>query len=910
MRRIPVLGESLKPVESKISLREFLQMQIPYLEKSNPSNTVVNFDGHVIVQGKKELPILTLDRNMELSPMERAFDPKRKIVAADLFKEKLSIRIGDFKIPLITAFAHKFTKIFDVKWINEVLNEDEKEELKNYLTLRKNRETGILEIPEDSPISKRVNIFTLFLFLGYGAEFFEMMALNKDEQVRVYLEKLFQGWNVENVYDVYEFAKGVSMNASDIDREIGKLAKESTKPSKRYILGLSCEHLGLESPKCSGSTSRSESLEFILQEVLKLKNGLFGKLQELRQVDQFGMVLFLNIWTLMAMRDQGFTMTLPFSSNQQFHSLKNLLTEKDPDTPKYKEIVETTLIDLASIPTGNYKGIAFPPCVENGLFQLMQMLTIDPNTKKRNGKFLKTTNQELIDFLNTPGDLSVEKWINMVSEKSGISYGKAGVCDIRSDKSNVLKVMNLLVQGKARNLKEWVDGVVNNPNLKVEADDEKDTIVISADGLRAVMKIMNGHTSFDIEGKDKKITFPTSNYSIGFYKFVGISPTLDFVRQLFTLPDKNPEGTIVQILRQKEAFEIFNNNDEIFNSFKSLNDFSRAVSIGMTPERLAQGCYTWQSSRFDEKDLYTISKVLENKIERLEIVREIPFNRLTIPNGVKVLKIWYPMSGKLIEKGCEGGKGTKCSPFPESVVDLELYIENTLQVGFLPPNLNRLYLRRSPKLKEGVFPESLRELIMEYSGTFEKGILPSKLEELFVGDAIDDISKVYLPRTLKRLGLHTIYQEIPLGFLPPNLEHLNLGSRYDYALRRGVLPSSLKELILSKNFESVIEQGCLPEGLEYLKLGDNVSNKIIVNGILPSTLKNLLYGFNYRHPITPGLLPPNLEGLKLGYDQTIQPGSLPPSLKKIALYQKTLDGIPQGIIPKDVGLRIIPDVEE
>lgn len=871
MSRIPIRVEDAnKSVVSNITLREFLRLQLPYLEKTTPANTIVNSDGYILVQGS-ELPTLVLNRNLEMSILDKPIGkPTKKLTTTtDLFKEKLSLKIGTVSFPLISAFCYKFTKIFDVKWIKETLNENEQEELKNYLTLRTNRTTGLLEIPRDSPISKRVNVFSLFQFLGYGSEFLEMMLLNTEQEVKVLLETLLRGWNVENLYDVYEFVKGVSMNDGDLEREIGKLNKDSTKPSKRYLLGLSCEQFDLKSPKCTGSTSRPNSLDLILEEVLGLKNGLFRKLQGVSQVRNFGLLLFLNIWTKTI--DNASTTKLPISPEQQFESLRKLMKEKDSETPSYKPIVDTPLINIVGIPVGNYKGFTFPPCVENGLFKLIQVLVFDTRSNRRNGRFLKTTNQQLIDFLNTPGELPTGKWIELVSEQTGIDYNKGGVCDIRSNKTNVLNVMNLLVSGNATSLKEWVDKYVDNSTVEIKADDDKDTITVDLTSIRAIMKIMNGHTEFEIQGLSK-MTFPMNKDFLDLYEFVEIIPSFDFIRQLFSFPDKYLEGVIVRILRQREAFEIFNNNDDIFNYFRSLNDVSRAVAIGMTPERIGKGCYGFGFSKLlmNERDFYTIAKILENKLDSLEFGKMIPLNRLTIPPGVKTIEITQPNSMKLTDKGCAEGE-RKCSPFPDSVVNLIInYPKDDIEPGFLPPNLKTLRLSNCRPIKTpGVFPESLRELTFgNYTGSVSGGILPQKLEIL------------------------------------------NLGGNYNRPLRKGDLPFTLKILFLSEEFDSEIEPGTLPEGLEYLRVGDSAHKEFITKGLLPKSLKKLILGLNYNYEITPGLLPPNLEVLKLGWFQKISPGALPSSLKTIVLTQATLDKLQRTNIPEGVELVIVNDDEE
>ena len=876
MRRIPVLDDTRKPVDPRMTLRQFLSLQLPYLENSTRSNPIVNFDGYVIVPGQtpdgKLFPTLSINRNLEMIILDKPPKPTRKLTVVDLFKQKLSLKIGNVSLPLISAFCYRFTRIFDVKWIKETLNETEQEELKNYLTLRTNRTTGLLEIPRDSPISKRVNVFSLFQFLGYGSEFLEMMLLRTDQDVKGFLENLLRGWNVENLYDVYEFVRGVSMNDGDLGREIGKLNKDSTKPSKRYILGLSCEQFDLNSPKCTGSTSRPNSLDLILGEVLELKNGLFRKLQGVPQVRNFGLLLFLNIWTKTI--DSASASKLPISPDQQFESLRKLMKEKDSETPGYKPIVDTPLINIAGIPVGNYKGFTFPPCVENGLFKLIQVLVFDTRSNRRNGRFLKTTNQQLIDFLNSPGELPAGRWIELVSEQTGIDYNKGGVCDIRSNKTNVLNVMNLLVNGNATSLEEWVDKYVDNPTVEIQADDDKDTITVNLTSIRANMKIMNGHTEFEVQGLSK-MTFPTNNDFLDLYEFVEINPSFDFISQLFSLPDKHPEGVIVRILRQREAFEIFNNNDDIFHLFRSLNDVSRAVAIGMTPERIGKGCYGFGFSKLlmNERDFYTIAKILENKLDSLEFGKMIPLNRLTIPRGVKTIEITQPNSMKLTDKGCAEGE-RKCSPFPDSVVNLIInYPKDDIEPGFLPPNLKTLRLSSCRPIKTpGVFPESLRELTFgNYTGSVSGGILPPKLEMLNLGG--------------------------------------NYGN-YNRPLRKGDLPSTLKILFLSGEFDSEIEPGTLPEGLEYLRVGDGAHKEFITRGLLPKSLKKLILGLNYDYEITPGLLPPNLEVLKLGWFQKISPGALPSSLKAIVLTQATLDKLQRSNIPEGVELVIVNDDEE
>ena len=119
----------------------------------------------------------------------------------------------------------------------------------------------------------------------------------------------------------------------------------------------------------------------------------------------------------------------------------------------------------------------------------------------------------------------------------------------------------------------------------------------------------------------------------------------------------------------------------------------------------------------------------------------------------------------------------------------------------------------------------------------------------------------------------------PLNKLPPTLENLTFGIKFNQSLQENIYPTTLKKLKLGNDFNKEFNGKLFPLLIE-LEFGNRFNQDI--NEMLPITLKllNLGYYFNkpintfsstsehltlssfFNHPIN--ILPPNLKYLKLG----------------------------------------------
>lgn len=175
--------------------------------------------------------------------------------------------------------------------------------------------------------------------------------------------------------------------------------------------------------------------------------------------------------------------------------------------------------------------------------------------------------------------------------------------------------------------------------------------------------------------------------------------------------------------------------------------------------------------------------------------------------------------------------------------------------------------------------------------------LPDGLEVLMIGRVFQYMSSVRWPSMLKELYVQTRWiDDGPWPIvLPPKLETLTLGRRFDSPLTAFAFPPTLKVLKLGEEFNQPIgwkdgDNPLLPDGLEVLRLGC-CFNRSIENVRLPVGLKCLVLGSPYESAFDKDLAgviwPPGLEELTLGdcFDQPVEGTSFPETLRELSFGQ-------------------------
>jgi hypothetical protein len=139
-----------------------------------------------------------------------------------------------------------------------------------------------------------------------------------------------------------------------------------------------------------------------------------------------------------------------------------------------------------------------------------------------------------------------------------------------------------------------------------------------------------------------------------------------------------------------------------------------------------------------------------------------------------------------------------------------------------------------------------------------------------------------LPKTLKTLRFME-YNE-PLYQLPPTLEKLYLGKKFNRKIRMGDLPSSLCYLHLGDAFNQPLDPEILPKGLIELNFGFRYNQKI-KPGVIPHTVKKISFGCHFKRVVGEGVIPEGVEILTMEtyFIKLIKLEDLPLSLKKIRI---------------------------
>ena len=225
--------------------------------------------------------------------------------------------------------------------------------------------------------------------------------------------------------------------------------------------------------------------------------------------------------------------------------------------------------------------------------------------------------------------------------------------------------------------------------------------------------------------------------------------------------------------------------------------------------------------------------------------------------------------------------------------------------GALPAGLRCLQLNdwHEPALQEGSIPASVTVLQAGRRYTQRLSLLGPSITTLLLDDiGSRALSPGELSPSLRWLHVGHCSPALQVGSLPPRLKGLDLRLPKHHApIRAGVIPRSVTHLRFD-GFQQPLQQGLLPDGLQHLHLGSTFDYPIPPHA-LPTSLRELILSDGYRQPLLPGSLPDGLQLLQLPrrwYRPAIAPGVIPPSVRLIlfpTLYSTRLlvGGVPSTV---------------
>ena len=202
---------------------------------------------------------------------------------------------------------------------------------------------------------------------------------------------------------------------------------------------------------------------------------------------------------------------------------------------------------------------------------------------------------------------------------------------------------------------------------------------------------------------------------------------------------------------------------------------------------------------------------------------------------------------------------------------------------------------------DGVLPVGLLTLVLgdEFDSLLPPGAPAVVSASLVLGDDFNKpLPPHTLPSTLQRLRLGGFDHPLRVGALPPQLQHLDTGLRFNQLLTPGLLPCSLTHVRFSHSFNQPLVRGSIPEGVVHLSLG-MAFNHPLRPGVLPSTLRELVLGDAFAHVLQVGSLPPHLELLRLpnGYRPPLHAQLWPSSLRLLNLRGYAGGVLEVGVLP-------------
>jgi hypothetical protein len=921
MKVIPSIATSDFDWES-VSMEKFLNMKVPYLAV-NPKNYTVLLGEYPIIEGTGA--VYQLNRDFSFSLVEN-YKPRQTPTSTQLFNRRL--RVKDYEFTPADLFVHKFADIFNKqKWIQlGVQDTDFFNEL-------------FSDVP-DIRISTKPNIIHLFIFLNAMPALFDFMEKEENE-IEEELVSFFtrSGWNLDNFIDLYTVVPNVT--SSKIKENY-----KNRQVQKRFssILCFNNPSLGLKCPSVTELESHiRERFSGLIQSIKNLRT-IFQTMQSIPDTENLGYIFLLNYWVFRVMNLEIIQNKLPANASQQIETLMMKYSIEDSTfKPDIIQIDNSNFVPQDSV--GVFKGKSYPNCVENSIFKLFQVLIWDFDRRRYNPDLLEHNNPKLrifLEELNVSNDKSHLGWNNLVSGIPNIQYnssvnGKG--YNIKSNRANVLTLLNDLTATTYPTIKEWVLKVTQKNNFLInklstkkideyeyddeddeydEYDDEDDEyddeVDENDDEISITIKsiyhigVHPGHTVFYMkldESNNEQFINNLSKIALVAINEFGFSNTansiiidsiykrsdfrLRYVRNLVNMT--TDDNVIIKIKHPDDLFEI-----KKYRDLTSILTYSNIpIPIGFIPDDTTDLNY---SNYFNKP----IGKgVLPEGLQTLTLGENFinPIDKEVLPAGLQTL-IFGNKFDQIIDKGV----------LPEGLQNLKFgsLFDQVLDKGVLPKGLKNLEFGSffDRPIEQDVLPEGLRTLTFgsNFNIRLQPRSLPSNLQSLTFGTKFNKpISKGVFPEGLKILKFGSYFnQPIDQEVLPKRLQVLTFDLDFNQPLDQGVLPEGLQTLTFGNLFNRPLDQGVLPEGLQTLTFG-SYFNQIIGEGVLPEGLQTLTFGTKFNKNISKGSLPKGLQTLDLGenFNQIIGEGVLPAGLQSLTFSSQFNQPINKGVLP--VGLR-------
>ncbi|KAM9945124.1 hypothetical protein ACTFIT_003376 [Dictyostelium discoideum] len=252
---------------------------------------------------------------------------------------------------------------------------------------------------------------------------------------------------------------------------------------------------------------------------------------------------------------------------------------------------------------------------------------------------------------------------------------------------------------------------------------------------------------------------------------------------------------------------------------------------------------------------------------------------------------------------------------PDSITDLSLGLNNSINVGSIPNSVKSLeffsYNRSTP---DGTLPNSLVKLkfSQDFNQELSYGLFKNcyeSLTSLDLGYLFKRFKSGVLPKNLKELKFNRLFNPDYLdpNSIPDSVETLQIMPNFKLNQNNNNnIPKSLKNLILI-NFNCVIPKdyfknsNVLWNQLKSLDLSESSFNSVIHEGCLPLNLEILKFSSEFNQNLTLEMLPPNLKTLQLGsnFNKIINRDNMPESLTTLWVLgcpKLTHDQLPINLI--------------
>ena len=267
---------------------------------------------------------------------------------------------------------------------------------------------------------------------------------------------------------------------------------------------------------------------------------------------------------------------------------------------------------------------------------------------------------------------------------------------------------------------------------------------------------------------------------------------------------------------------------------------------------------------------------------------------------------WWPASLRRLELSEGFRQPIDTVAWPEALEELQLDCVSVREAsaGTMAPGCG------SAADRSIAWPRGLKRLSFDLSfhQPVEDVPLPPALEGLAFGDKFNQpIHGVRWPRGLKEISFGASFNQTIEGVtFPPSLERLAFGYRFDRSLERVRWPPGLERLVFRDHFNQPINGVVAwPSSLRTLKFGWRFNQPLPGGASFwpPHGLERLILGKNFDQPVECLVLPPGLVFMEFGQGcrQRLRGITWPPGLRDIVvgrcgkmLADEGLGGLPKG----------------